>query len=470
MTIEYRVPYSVGAHDDEHEKLVLSADTPPEHADMLDDLLTLWRDKLPGNRLRYKYYDGKNELKDFGISTPPELLNTQVIVGWPKKAVDALAVRSRFDSVSALSQDIQTLVDGIVERSHLKMRYRQTTTSELIYSCCFPVVGEVSEKVARIDIYSAERAAARFDEVPGRVVYGMVIHQFDEDGKPVVISLYTDDGRALFERGERGVYSYTWESSGLGRCAMDAFVYKPTDRKPFGQSRITRAVMSLTDSATRVALGGDVAYSFSVAPQKYIMGADADQFTNQTKWQAYIGNILAISRDGVTGDAPQFGQLTQGSMQQTVDYFRLLAERFSMETNIPVSELGVIHDQPASADAIRAATESLLIDAEDLNDSNRETLKTILRMAVAVELGKPVDELTDYEAAITPVFRSPAMPSLPAVADAMTKAAAVVPGFAETDVFLEQLGFADDIVERIKAERLQANAIAMLNGLNLGAE
>ena len=468
MTIEYRVPFTERRHE---FKPVRAVDAPAEHVAMLNDLLQLWHEKLPGNRRRYKYYDGRNELKDFGISTPPELLNTQVIVGWPKKAVDALAVRSRLDSVSAIDPDTQELVNGIVERSHIKTRYRQTVQSELIYSCCFPVVGiNPFNNQARIDIYSAERAAARFDEVPGRVVYGMVIHHFTEDGQPFAISLYTDSGRAVFTLIGEELYSYEFEESTLGRCAMDVFAYKPTDRKPMGQSRITRAVMSLTDSATRVALGGDIAYQFSVAPQKYILGADADQFTQQTKWQAYIGNILAVSRDGVTGDAPAFGQLTQGSMQQTVDYFRLLAERFSMETNIPVSELGVIHDQPASADAIRAATEALLIDAEDLNDGNRETLKTVLRMALAAELGVSVDELTDAQAAITPVFRSPAMPSLPAVADAMTKAASVVPGFAETDVFLEQLGFADDIVTRIKAERAQAEAVSVLRGVLAGAE
>lgn len=452
-------------------KPVYAVDAPKEHAAMLNELLELWHDKLPGNRLRYKYYDGRNELKDFGISTPPELLNTQVIVGWPKKAVDALAVRSRLDSVSAIDAQVQEIVDGIVERSHIKTRYRQTVQSELIYSCCFPVVGiDPDTGKSRIDIYSAERAAARFDEVPGRVVYGIVIHRFTDKGDPYEVSLFVDDGRARFVRVSDELYSYEFEPSTLGRCAMDAFTYKPTDRKPMGQSRITRAVRSLTDSATRVALGGDIAYQFSVAPQKYILGADADQFTKQTKWQAYIGNILAVSRDGVTGEAPAFGQLTQGSMSQTVEYFRLLAERFSMETNIPVSELGVIHDQPASADAIRAATEALLIDAEDLNDGNRETLKTVLRMAVAAELGKPVQELTPAEAAITPVFRSPSMPSLPAVADAMTKAAAVVPGFAETDVFLEQLGFADDIVARIKAERAQAEAVSVLRDVLVQAE
>lgn len=448
---------------------IIDAAAPSEHSQLVLELLGIWADKLANNQKRYEYYSGHNPLKDFGISTPPRLLSTPVIVGWPKKAVDALAVRSRIDTVSAIDAGIQSIVDGIVERSHIMTRYRQTVSSELIYSCMFGVVGVDASGRARIDTYSAERGAALWDEVPGRTVAALIIHAFDEEGAPVAMSLFTDEGRARLTRGATGVYSYEWEPSALGRCAVEAFAYKPTDRHPYGQSRITRAVMSLTDSATRVALGGDIAYQFSVAPQKFIVGADAEAAGKLDKWKAYTGSIFASTRDGVTGEAPTFGQLAQGSMQQTVDYFRLLAERFSMETNIPVSELGVIHDQPASGDAIRAASDALLIDAEDLNDGNRETLRALLRMAVAAELDKPVGELTALEASITPVFRSPSMPSLQAVADAMTKVASVIPDLAETDVFLEQMGFSQDVITRFEAERARARAIRTLGGLDLAA-
>ena len=124
-----------------------------------------------------------------------------------------------------------------------------------------------------------------------------------------------------------------------------------------------------------------------------------------------------------------------------------------------------MHDQPASGDAIRAASEPLLIEAEDLNDANRETLKVLMRMAVAAEKGVAVADLTPQQAAIVPTFRSPAMPSLSSVADAMVKLAGVVPGFAETNVFLEQMGFADDIVHRIEAERTRSAALSFLDSL-----
>ena len=41
-------------------------------------------------KMRYKYYEMKNRVKDFQISTPPELRNVQSVLGWCGKAVDTL--------------------------------------------------------------------------------------------------------------------------------------------------------------------------------------------------------------------------------------------------------------------------------------------------------------------------------------------------------------------------------------------
>ena len=47
-------------------------------------------------KMRYKYYEMKNRVKDFQISTPPELRNVQSVLGWCGKAVDNLADRIVF--------------------------------------------------------------------------------------------------------------------------------------------------------------------------------------------------------------------------------------------------------------------------------------------------------------------------------------------------------------------------------------
>ena len=44
---------------------------------------------------RYKYYEMKNAVKDFGMVTPPEFRTFSEVLGWCGKAVDSLAHRSQ---------------------------------------------------------------------------------------------------------------------------------------------------------------------------------------------------------------------------------------------------------------------------------------------------------------------------------------------------------------------------------------
>lgn len=429
-----------------------------EYREMVYELLDIWYTKLYRNKLKHRYYDGKNALKDFGISTPPELLGVETVVGWPQKAVDALAVRSRFDGFTAEDDDIQVLLDKVADRSRINVKYRQAVTAELIQSCCFATVGVDDEGLSHIDFYSAEDAAAVWDDAIGRIGYGLVINDRDRFGFPVEMTLYLDDMAIDLYDTQRGYWDFEEMPYKMGRPCMEVFAYRPTYRKPFGQSRISRAVISITDSAVRAALGGDVSFQFAVAPQKFMLGADRDIFRAQTRWETYIGNIIAVGYNNPDGVMPQFGQLPQASMQQYVDMMRSLASRFAGETNVPLHMLGIVTDNPSSAQAIYAANEPLIIECEDLNAGSRDSLKSLALMCIAAELDKPLDELTDEERDITANFANPAMPSIVSQADAMVKIAQVVPEFAGTDTFFEQIGMSEDVRRKALSEMRRKKA------------
>lgn len=436
-------------------------DMPERWAFEIEDCYDVWYQHLARNQERFAYYDGRNRLKDFGISTPPELLSVETVVGWPNKAVMSLAERSRFDGFTAGNQELQAALDAISQRSRLRIKYRQAVESEGVHGCCFATVG-VASNGPRIDIWDAEHAAARWDEAKGRIAYGMTVSVYDDQS--VYLTLHSEDADVTAWQVEGGPWEWEAYPHRMGRPLMAAFAYRPTQKKPLGQSRITRAVMSITDSAVRVALGGDISFQFAVAPQKYLLGADKKAFVHKTRWEAYIGNILAVGRDG-NGDIPQYGQLPQASMQQTVDYMRLLASRFSGETNVPISQLGIIHDNPSSAEAIYAASEPLIIECQDLNDGSRETLRELAQMALAAWLDVPVDELGDEWRDFTPNFANPAMPSVVSMADAAVKIASAVPGFAGTEAFWKMLGMPEDTRREIDKQLAQENAQSLLRSL-----
>ena len=283
----------------------------------------------------------------------------------------------------------------------------------------------------------------------------MVIDAFSE-GMPVAARVFTDE--YVYTMTLDRVWRWDYQRITMGRIPMEAFTYRPTDRKPFGQSRISRAVISITDSAMRAALGADIAFQFSVAPQKFLLGAADDPFKNKTRWEAFIGNIFAVGYNGKQGVMPQFGQLPQPSMQQSSDMMRMLAARFSGATNIPISQLGIIHDQPASAEAIYAANEPLVIEATDLIEGNRETMKVLARMCIAAEYDVPLDELNDDQLDIMPNYRNPAMPSVVSQADAAVKIASAVPEFAGTAAWWKMVGMPEDTRREIENEIAARNA------------
>ena len=439
--------------------VTMPPDMPGKWSYEIEDLYDVWYGHLSSNQERMAYYDGRNRLKDLGISTPPELLNLEVVVGWPNKAVMALATRSRFDGFTADGPELQEMLDAIGRRSRLHTKYRQIVESEGVYGCSFATVG-MAEGGPRIDMWDAEHATARWDDAKGRIAYGMTV-DVGADGW-MALTLYDDEANVhAWTAGDSSLWHWEAEPHSMGRPLMAAFAYRPTQRKPFGQSRITRAVMSITDSAVRAALGGDISFQFAVAPQKYLLGVDADVFKNKTRWEAYIGNIMAVGRNS-EGEMPVFGQLTQASMQQYNDFMRSLAARFSGETNVPISQLGVIHDNPSSAEAIYAASEPLIIECQDLNDNSRETLRELAQMAVAAALNVPVADLPEDMREFSPNFANPAMPSVVSMADAAVKIAGAVPGFAGTEAFWKMLGMPEDTRREIDSQLSEANAQAML--------
>ena len=156
--------------------------------------------------------------------------------------------------------------------------------------------------------------------------------------------------------------------------------------------------------------------------------------------KAYIGNILAITRDE-EGEIPTVGQFPQMSMQPHIEYMRSLASEFAGETNIPVSSLGIIHDNPASAEAMRTSETYLIMDAEELNETNGDALRNIGLLIHAIAQNTTVDKLTDEEKSIEVKWRNPSMPSVVNQSDAIIKQVSAIPWLADTEVALEELGY-----------------------------
>lgn len=451
MNVEKKIPEAIASAEgllDEDRKTVKS-------------LYALYEDKLSRNLLRDRYYEMKQIPRDLGISVPPNLKSLQQMVGWPAKAVDSLANRSILEGFTSKDDELLARVQGIVTLTNLKNKYKKAVRSELKHSCSFLAVTKDAESGnVQINAYPATAASALWSDREGRIVAGMVVVDRDntKEGKnrPVWVDVYTDNA-IISIRNIDGNWQANYQLHEVGRCVMEALTYNATLNRPMGQSRITRAVMNITDSAMRASVRSEISAEFFTSPQKYLLGADKEALNGQSKWDAYIGNIFAVSKDK-DGATPQFGQLSQGSMQPHIDYMRALAARLSGETNIPISELGIIHDNPSSAEAIYAEKEPLVIDAQNLNASNGQSLLNVMYMALATERETSYQDIVMSGLDLNYKFKNPALPSSVSQSDATTKICSVMPWYAESDVALEEYGFSDEQIQRLTEDRKQAKA------------
>lgn len=440
----------------------------PEDAELVRKLVAIWRQKLTRNQLRDRYYLSHVKTKDLGVAIAPEMRGKiKARIDWPAKAVDYLAARSQFDGFTTSdSMRTQELMQ-IAQANHLKLLYRKAVTSELKH-CCAALTVTAGDNGPVISAYPMTACALMWDDALKEVKAGLVVAESKKAPgsnvrKPTMYKLFTRDALVTIRcvgMGQVWIANYAYHS--MGRPLIEPMTYRPTLERPFGRSRITRTVMSLTDDAQREKERSEIAAEFAAYPQKYLLGTDRTTIPKDSRYAAYIGAILEVTK-GEGDTVPTFGQLSQLSMQPHIDYMRSLAAQFSGATNVPLSALGVVSDNPSSAEAIYAAKEDLVIDAQALNADNGRALVNIAMMALAIQDNSDFNTVRNSGVAIEARFKNPAMPSVVSQSDAMVKQISVLPWLAESDVALEELGYNEEQIKRLHADRARWQGMQLAN-------
>lgn len=444
---------------------------PEPYLSSLEEVIGVFQQKLSRNILRGRYYDQKNSLKDLGISIPPPLANNSeftAVVEWAEKAVSALQCRSRFDGFVG---DGAEVVNKIFADNVFSRKYPMLTTSELTHSVAFAAIGRGKTKPVQIFLYSACNAAAVWDYENDCVKTGITVTSVDSLNNPTGYNLFTKDAIVVLTKPEpkQNRWAYEIMPHNMGKPLFVAFVNNPSLDRPFGKSRISRAVMSAIDEAVRECCRISIASEFAALPQKWIMGADDDLLDGIPEWQAYMGAILAISRDE-NNELPQVGQFAQVDVQQHVQLMKLCASRMSSASDIPVHLLGVVSESnPQSAEAIEATTNELVIKAQNLNSNNADSLKELAEMAVAIYNNTSPNTLTDTDLDFQAHFLNPSYPSVLSQADGMSKMISALPFLAETEVALEAFGFDKTDIQRIMSDKRKSQATNIIKSLNMVA-
>lgn len=474
-------------YDDTNLPMPHCADVPEKYQGDIKDLFDTWHSVRGRNYALTRFYTMHNDFTDLGaVKLPNALKKANAIVGWPKKAVDVMAVRSKFDGFVMAGKRDQEL-EVVVSTSKLRSKYQKAARGSLVHGVSMLTVDGSGANV-RVRSYSANQACVLWDKVEERPACGVVCADIDREGRasryvvyePDVVITLTRTG----EKNVKGKKAWEWscniEPNPIGRPLIEPLVYDPDDDRPLGHSRITPEVIGITEKAMRDVLNMDIASAFWAFPQRYMLGVerglfaddvvgpkvvtdeDGNQVKLKTRMETYLANILALTRDE-NGQIPTVGQFQPLDPSGLIRVFENDAQRFSGATNVPLGQLGVLSNTYTSSDALGAANDPLILDVETMNMHNKDSLAEIARMVMCAQRKCSMGDLSRDELSVEAYFRDPSQPTLAARADGWTKLAAADHSIVGTRVWYEGLGMDHATIDRLESEKSAANATESLN-------
>lgn len=430
-------------------------------------LLGVIEQKRRRNRLRSSYMDGKHLLRQLPPSSPPYLKQLAIVLGWPAKAVEQLARRVRLDGFAFPEQDVFG-VDALLSANDYFAMSSQAQLESLVHSTVFQTVtaGGEGEPDAVISQVTALNGTGDWDPRKRGFTNFLAVTRWpsDTDG----VSFSNDGEFTLFLD-----YEVIWVRNGKveSRVASPVRVpvaqmpYKPRLERPFGSSRISRPVMSITDSAVRTIIRSEGTADFYGVPWFMIFGPDEEAFQKDS-WQMIMDRVNAIpDNENAANPRADVKQFSQGSQQPHIDQLQVLAGLFAGETNIPVSSLGVGLTQanPTSAESYLASREDLIAEAEDAQASWSNPHRRIAQWTWQVATNSR--DIPDELESIVPVWHDTRFTSRAAAADATVKLAATFPWMTNSDTIVETLGFDAMTTKRLLGEKRRGAGQGLLQEL-----
>ena len=425
--------------------------------------------KRKRNRLRRAYMDGRNELHDIGYALPPIASDIDIVVGWPAKAVEGLANRVVMDGLQSESgDDLTDQVQSIMDVNDLMAVADSVHTDALVHSCSFVAVLEGDTNLGEPDVivqeFTADVATGIWDKRRHRLESALLFDVSD-DYKRIDCAYLMRYGMTItIEHDRNGWHVANRYEDDEERIPCELFAYKPDERRPFGRSRIDRAVMSLTDSAVRTFLRSEMQAELYSVPPRYILGASEEMFTDEDgnpipRWRLMLDQMLILPRDSSSGEVPQVGQFTQYSFEPHSAQLRQTATMFASVTSLPPDAMGVLTDNPSSADAIDKATKELCLLSEKCHRWFGNPWRHVIARAQRAAGDGDVQ-------AVRPQWRNPSTPSRAAAADAAVKLvqANILP--ADSEVTYDMLDLSDEQRRILRYERRERKAQEALDTMS----
>lgn len=305
--------------------------------------------------MRYKYYEMKNQVRDFNITIPRQWSWLTAVLGWSAMAADSIADRLVFNEFSNDNFGLNQIYD----MNSRDILMDSAILSACIASCCFIYISKGEDDYPRLQVIDGYNATGIIDTTTMLLTEGYAV--LERDPKTAAVNLeayFTAEETYFIDRIKREEFSIP---NPAPYALLVPVIYRPDARRPFGHSRISRACMEIQQGALRTLKRAEVTAEFYSFPQKWITGLSNDA-EMLDKYKATVSSFLQFTNDE-EGNKPTLGQFQQSSMAPLMDQLKIHASLFAGETGLTLDDLGFAGENPSSAEAIKASHENLRVRA-----------------------------------------------------------------------------------------------------------
>ena len=381
--------------------------------------------------VRYKFYDMKYFVRDFGIANRETLQYLNSVVGWCGKAVDSVADRLVIDE---FDQDDFGFND-IMNLNNKDIFTGAAIQDALISSCSFIYISKDADGFPRLQTITAGDATGVIDPITYMLTEGYAVLERDKFKKATLEAYFTAEGTWYYQGNE--VVDYVENPAPY--ALLVPIINRPDAMRPFGRSHISRACMSIVKSAIRTIRRSEISAEYYSFPQKYVTGLSQDSERMDT-WKATISSFLAFEKDD-EGDHPVLGQFQQQSMTPYESQLKMFAGLFAGETGLTLDDMGFPTDNPSSADAIKSQHENLRLKARKAQKNFTIGFLNAMYLAACVRDDFAYSRQAVYEERLKwyPIFE-PDASMLSLIGDGAIKLNQAVPNYIDDSKLDEMTG------------------------------